>query len=118
VSTAAIFSPASLTVRCIAERKGDQWQAFSLEFGLAAQGDSLPEVKQKLDSMIQNFVSDALIGVDREHAHELLTRKATWRVFFKYYVLASLSRITGLLDSKDHKFYRERLALEPKAWPV
>jgi hypothetical protein len=116
--SAANLSPARLIVHCLAERKSDQWQAFSLEFGLAAQGDSLLEVKRKLEFMIHSYVTDALIGPDREHAYELLMRKATWRVFLKYYFLATLSRVTRHLDSKNHQFYREPLALEPRACPV
>jgi hypothetical protein len=104
-----------LVIRCLAERKGDQWQAFSLEFGLAAQGDSLPEVKSKLVYMIQTYVTDALIGEDRAHAFELMNRKATWPIYLKYYWTKALSKVTSLVD---RKLYREPLALEPRACPV
>ena len=107
----ANLSPIQLTIRCIAERKGDQWQAFSLEFGLAAQGDSLDDVKRKLESMILNYVHDALIGEDRQHAVALLSRRATLSVFLKYYLFYALSVVAAM---KDRILYREALALEPK----
>jgi hypothetical protein len=104
-----------LVVRCLIERKGDQWQAFSLEFGLAVQGDSAVEVRRKLESMLECYVRDALVGEDREHAFELLRRKATWRVYFHYYLAWSRSHLTG---SSAGKIYREPLPLEPKHCPA
>jgi len=41
-------------IRCLAERRGNQWQAFTLELGLATQADTLPEAKEKLESMIDH----------------------------------------------------------------
>lgn len=75
-----------LTVRCLVEQKNDHWQAFSLEFGLAAQAETASEAKQKLESMIRAFVFDALAGEDQEYADELLNRRATWAVYAKYYI--------------------------------
>ena len=108
-----------LIVRVFAERKGNQWQAFTLELGLAAQADTLPEVKRKLESMILSYVTDALTGEDREHAYELMTRRATWRVYLNYYALNALHYITHFWDhSKDRIFYTEPMPLEPKACTV
>lgn len=102
-----------LTIRCIVERRSDQWQAFSLEFGLAAQGDSMPDAKRRLDSMIRSYVHDALVGEDREHAHELLTRRATWPVIFRYYLCSVLCKSDGA--KSDHgSVYRDPIPLEPK----
>lgn len=104
-----------LLVRCIAEQKNDQWQAFSLEFGLAAQGDTLDEVKHRLEKMIWYYVYDALIGEDREHAWDLLSRRASARVYFKYYLAAICSRIASLWGAKDNVVrFKEPLALEPR----
>lgn len=110
------MSPLQLTVRCFAEREDNQWQAFSLEFGLAAQGDSLGEVRHKLVSMILSYLHDALVGDDRDHAYELLSRKAHWSVYLKYYFYMPVSIVGKLFfNSKERMFYREPLALEPKA---
>jgi len=100
-----------LTVRCIVEPKNGQWQAFSLEFGLAAQADSMEDAKRRLDLMIRSYVYDALVGEDREHAHELLLRRATWRVYFRYY-MACISSKPG---ARSNHAYHDPLALEPKA---
>jgi predicted RNase H-like HicB family nuclease len=106
--------PIRLVVRCLLEQKGDQWQAFSLEFGLAAQGDSEQEVRQKLESMIEWYVRDALIGEDREHAYDLLIRrKARWPIFLRYYLAWTVSHIV-MLGSKFGKVYREALPLDPR----
>jgi hypothetical protein len=102
-------------IRILAEHKDDQWQAFSLELGLAAQADTLAEVKHKLESMIRDYLLDALEGEDREHAYDLLSRKATWQVYVKYHfgsVISHLGRIAG--KSKDRVIYDKTLPLEPK----
>ena len=98
-----------LTVRCIVEPKGDQWQAFSLEFGLAAQGDSMEDAKRRLDAMIQSYVSDALAGEDRDHAHELLIRRATLPVYFRYY-------LSSIFTGVGAQSYHDPIALEPKSY--
>lgn len=71
-------------VRCYLEPKGDQWQAFSLEFGLAVQGDSAGEVKEKLERVIRSYLRDAILGEDREHAEVLLRRRASSAHYVKY----------------------------------
>jgi hypothetical protein len=105
--------PIGFVVRCLLERKGNQWQAFSLEFGLAAQGESAQEVKRKLESMIEWYVRDALVGEDREHAYELLVRrKARWPIFLRYYLAWAASHIV-MLRTRFGMIYREAMPLEP-----
>jgi hypothetical protein len=108
------ISPISLIIRCFAERKGDQWQAFTLEFGLAAQADTWPEVKAKLESMLISYLHDALVGEDREHAYDLLTRRAPWQMYARFYLYQALHRLSGTVKSKDRTVYREPVALEPR----
>jgi hypothetical protein len=100
-----------LTVRCIVEPKNGQWQAFSLEFGLAAQADSMEDARHSLDLMIRSYVHDALVGEDREHAHELLSRRATWSVYFRYYFACIFSKV----GARSNHAYHDPLALEPEA---
>jgi hypothetical protein len=93
------------------ESSGDQWQAFSLEFGLAAQGASAQEAKRKLESMIEWYVRDALVGEDREHAYELLVRrKARWPIFLRYYLAWAASHVV-MVGTKFGKIYSEPLPL-------
>jgi hypothetical protein len=102
-------------VRVLAEHKNDQWQAFSLELGLAAQADTLPEVKYKLESMIRSYLDDALVGEDREHAYDLLFRRATWQVFAKYHWASVISHLGTLFGrSKDRVIYDKTLPLAPR----
>ena len=109
---------ARLIVRYVAERHGDQWQAFTLEFGLAAQADSQADVQHKLESMIRSYVSDALTGEDREHADVLLNRRATLSVYAKYYltlVQCWLARhLGGRSNGKpSHMTFKHPLPLGP-----
>jgi len=107
-------TPFRFVIRIFAERKNNQWQAFTLELGLAAQADTLPEVKNKLECMIRSYLLDALQGEDREHAYALLSRKATWQVYAKYHICSALSHIGRLWGtSRDHVIYNKLLPLEP-----
>ncbi len=78
---------------CYAEKKGGYWQAFCLNFDLAAQGDSLADVRQRIEAQIDDYVREALVE-DREHAEYLLSRRAPLRMWLKYY--AGGQRLRGL----------------------
>ena len=87
-------------IHCFAERLPDgQWQAFSIQFGLAAQGDSWHEVRAKLLQMIQDYLEEAISGVDSEFRRQLLSRKATLRIRAKYLAI----RILGSLRTRRRK---------------
>jgi hypothetical protein len=106
-----------LVIRCLLEGGGDQWQAFSLEFGLAAQAESAQEVRRKLESMIESYVRDALVGEDREHAYELLVRrKARWQIFARYYLAWAGTHIAKIGSAGTT--YREAVPLEPRHSPA
>jgi len=84
------MKPSNLLLRCYAEQKDGYWQALCLDLCLAAQGDSYDEVHDKLKAMICEYVSDAVEGEDREHAAELLSRRAPLRYWLKYYTIRLL----------------------------
>jgi hypothetical protein len=107
--------PLGLIVRCFAERKAGQWQAFSLEFGLAAQADSSAEVQAKLMAMIESYVHEALTE-DRAHAKALLARKGTLAVYAKFYWYRFLSFVDNARGT--FAIYDEALALEPRICPT
>jgi hypothetical protein len=112
---AKAVSPVELVVRCVAQPVGDQWQVFSLEFGLAAQADTFAQARKKMDGMIQGYLYDALVGEDREHALDLLTRTAPWWVFVRYYWAGFLSGVAaGIHRSKKGK----RLKTFGEPWGV
>jgi hypothetical protein len=108
-----VLSPNQLVVHCLLERKGDQWQAFTIEFGLAAQGDSAAEVKRKLEQQVSAYLFDALVGEDQEHAEALLRRKATLSVRAKYRLASLRARI-----GRDNSAYSRPVPLTPAACPV
>jgi hypothetical protein len=116
------MSPIKLMVRCVAESKDGQWQAFSLEFGLAAQADSFSAAKKKLDDMIRSYLLDALVGEDRDHARELLSRKAPFRIFAKYYGAVLIGKMIGAarrsVDDKRPKAFGEPWPLVPGTCPI
>ncbi|WP_051235677.1 hypothetical protein [Marinimicrobium agarilyticum] len=65
-----------LIVRClVSKRKGETlWVAQSVEFGLAAQGDSPEEAQQKLFAQVDDYIKEALR--EPEYRDQLLSRKA------------------------------------------
>ena len=87
--------PNELVLRCFAEVRDGAWQAICIDLGLAAQGDSLAEVRQKLDAQVKEYVSDALGGVDREHAGYLLRRKSPFYLRARYWRYRFLAHFHG-----------------------
>ena len=79
-----------LLIRCLAQRNKNQWEAFCIDFCLAAQADTLEEAKQKLEAQIFDYLESALCGEDRQHANQLLNRKAPLSIRVKY-ALAALN---------------------------
>jgi len=43
-------------LRCYAEGRPGEWEAFCLDFDLAVQGESLPEVIESLDTAISLYL--------------------------------------------------------------
>ena len=109
----AEIRPIQLVVHCLIERVGDQWQGFSLEFGLAVQGESCLDVRRKLGIILECYVRDALCGEDREHAYDLLVRRnATWRVYLRYYRVWLAQHVATFMTASNHAMiYREPLPL-------
>ena len=77
-----------LILRCYGEQKDGYWQAFCIDLNLAVQGNSLREVQTKLHSQICEYVTDAVVGEDKEFADQLLFRKSPWKIQLKYYIAA------------------------------
>jgi hypothetical protein len=111
--------PGALVIRCFAEALSDaqQWQAFTLELGLAAQADSFGEARAKLEAMITDYLDDALGGQDKEHAWSLLRRKASPSIFARYYVGFALSALASLMHrpkSREVRIFREPWNVAPR----
>lgn len=100
-----------LVLHCYAERQDNQWQAFCLDLCLAAQADSFEDAKLRLDSMIREYVYDAVVGEDREHVEQLLLhRSAPLRYWVKYYFYRTLSAF-GAIHNEFRQLFREPLPL-------
>ncbi|MDN5751784.1 MAG: hypothetical protein L0H15_00695 [Nitrosospira sp.] len=106
---------ADLLLRCYANRKDGQWQAFCIDFSLAAQGDSFPDVRTKLETMIAEYIYDALAGEDREYADQLLHRKAPLRQIATYYYYALMYKI-GAFGDGLHQLFKPAVPLVPQAY--
>ncbi len=101
-----------LVLSCYAENKTNQWHAVCLDLNLAAQGDTFEEVEMKLREMISEYVFDALVGEDREHADYFMNRKAPASLWAKYYLHCGLSRCLGLKNNM-YRFFNEPLPVTP-----
>ena len=103
--------PKQLFLRCMADRSGDQYQAFCLDLDLAVQADSMAEAKLKLEAQIDEYVYDALAGEDQAHAEQLLTRRAPpalWARYYWYKFNISVGHVReGVLS------FKERMPLVP-----
>lgn len=107
------IKPAELVIRCYVEKTdNDQWQAFCIDLNLAAQGDSLEESRQKLHAMIVTYVTDALIGEDKEYAEQLLTRKAPLYFQAKYHFYRFMKKALHMTNDM-HSVFKEKLPMAP-----
>lgn len=102
--------PARLILRCFAEKEGNQWQAFCLDLGLAAQAASFDEAKNSLERMIREYVYDALVGEDRAHVDVLLNRRAPFSYWAKYYWYFALCKV-GSIHKEIRRLFKEPLPL-------
>ncbi len=103
----------SLLLRFYVEKKGDQWQAFCLDFCLAAQADTFQEARRKIESMTAEYVYDALAGEDRDYAEQLLSRKAPLNQWFKYYKYRFLSKVVHAPANEIYRAFKEPMPLKP-----
>ena len=101
-------------LRCYANKRGDQWQAICIDLCLAVQGDSFQEARQKLESMMLEYVYDALAGEDREFADQLLNRKAPFSQVATYYGI-KLLHFFGFCRDGLHKLFKEPMPLVPQS---
>jgi hypothetical protein len=83
------------TLRCYAEGKDSEWEAFCLDFDLAVQGQSFDDVYRKLSEQIELYV-EGVVSLGAEDRSRLLSRKAPllMRISFGLKLLRAL-----LLDS-------------------
>lgn len=76
--------PTELLVRCFAMRRDGYWVAICVDLDLTVQANTAAQARKLLKAQIASYVADA-VGVDSDHAQELLTRRAPLRYFALYY---------------------------------
>ena len=106
------MKPRQLFLRCIADKRSGQWHAFCLDLDLAAQGETLDEVKGRLEAQIQEYVFDALAGEDQAYADQLLSRRSPLSLWARYYWYGFLLKCFNIPDS--FRRFTERLPLVPE----
>lgn len=82
------------SVRCVVHGMGNQWEGLCLDLDIAVQGNSLADVKNRLNNAVHTYVEDAL-AENEPHRSRLLGRKAPLRVRLFWAValfLATLSK--------------------------
>lgn len=100
-----------LVLRCFADRRGGQWQAFCLDLCLAAQGETFEDARSRLEAMICSYVADATVGPDhRAFGADLLRRRAPWQDWLRYYAYALGVRLTRRMSALA---FREALPMQP-----
>lgn len=107
------MKPKDLILRCYANKHKDQWQIFCIDLCLSAQAGTLDEARNKLRSMIGEYVYDALVGEDRKYADQLLTRKAPFKQIATYHYYRLMHNI-GILEDGLHVLFKDPLPLIPK----
>jgi len=101
------MNPKELIVKCYAKQEEGEWVAVCLDFCLATQGDSLNEVKRKLEEQITFYVGEAL--QDKEYGNQLLGRRAPVTQWLEYYFI----RFTNMIYHKASVVFDEMIPLRP-----
>lgn len=73
---------------CYFEGHGDEWEAISVDYDIAACGRSLDEVESLLRSAIMSYIEDA--GKEEERERErLINRRMPWivRLVWKWRII-------------------------------
>jgi hypothetical protein len=103
-----------LLLSCYFEKDGDQWLGFCLDFSLVAQADTLNQAAEKLEAQMLEYVQDATVGEDRQHAQYLLRRRAPLRYWAKFYVTLFRQRARHKVQaSKRRKAVVEPMPMAP-----
>ena len=92
---------------CYAWGRTGNWEAICVDYDLAAQGDSLEEVRRELDDAIETFLSRVTELPESEQAR-LLNRKAPIALRARLAVLYSISRLLTPMrigPSNRHAFH-------------
>lgn len=80
------------------EKEG-YWAAYCLDFTLYATGETAEEAMGKLRVIVEEYLTDALVGDDQPYADDLLNRRAPWADWVRFYWLSFLQHFHRIKDS-------------------
>jgi len=81
----ANFKPSDLVLRCYGHQvKGGRWYGVCLNLNLAAEAESLEELRKKLHEMIKSYIDTVLDTNDADSIPILLSRRAPLLDWLKY----------------------------------
>lgn len=99
--------------RCYAERDSDgTWFAMCLDLNLYARGESLREVRESLDRVVRQYVSEAY-GKDRAYLSDLVPRRAPMYFFARYYLKRAQFAVLGFAFKAAKSFMAFALSAVP-----
>lgn len=81
-------------VRCYAEGRGSEWEAFCLDFDLAVQGDSLEDVVKSLHEQINLYV-EGVLELPAADQRRLFARRAPLRSWMRPLWFTCLAILLG-----------------------
>lgn len=87
------MQPQKLLLRVYGRKREGQWTLMCLDFTLAVQAETLEKAQAKLSEQIIEYVNEATVGQDAQHAPYLLRRSAPLRYWLSYYLFSWLSKI-------------------------
>lgn len=94
-------------LRCYSVRQENGWFALCLDLNLAAEADSLEEVRQHLDAIIQDYLDDVI--AHPEHLADLVPRHAPLRFWLEYYGIRTRMGLRRFLLSRGEGVSRKML---------
>jgi hypothetical protein len=101
----------AIRVWCYADRRDGKWEGFCLNFDLAVQGDSLEDVRVKLNEQICLYL-ESVQDLPKEERSAFLNRRAplTMRLRAAWTIFRALSSENGGRDFDSFKEHRHLAA--------
>ncbi len=86
--------PKNLILRCYGHRvKGNKWYGVCLELNLAAEANSVKQLRKKLYGMITSYIDTVIETDDKGSIPDLLERRAPFYDWAIYYLIKILNPI-------------------------
>lgn len=108
------MSPYKVRLHCLVKHEAEGYfAAYCLNYTLYAVGETSDEAKEKLFTLIDEYVRDAIVGADAEFGEQLLARRAPLIDWIKFYMWWGWQSLTRLRDNLHHVAFRHVIPLVP-----